>query len=127
MERTYIPFRNWKEKSKQTEYTQSTPLLSDDGKLLAKGWARHNVFDYEPVIRRIQLGDDIEVFDGLGIFSVSKGCAAPVIEHILVVLGIQVGNACQKKHTYQNKMPCNPAHTKIYFLLLTIFINFGVL
>ena len=47
MERTYIPFNKWAEKSKQTEYTQSTPLLSADGKLLAKGWARHNVFDYD--------------------------------------------------------------------------------
>ncbi len=46
MERTYIPFNKWKEKSKQTEYTESTPLLAPDGSLLAKGWARHNVFDY---------------------------------------------------------------------------------
>jgi len=45
--RTYIPFQNWKEKSKQTEYTESTPLLSPDGTLLAKGWARHNVFEYD--------------------------------------------------------------------------------
>ncbi len=44
--RTYVPFTEWKEKSKQTEYTESTPLLSPDGKLLAKGWARHNVFEY---------------------------------------------------------------------------------
>lgn len=44
--RTYIPFKDWKEKSKQTEYTESTPLLAPDGTLLAKGWARHNVFDY---------------------------------------------------------------------------------
>ena len=45
-QRTYIPFKDWKEKSKQTEYTDYTQLLSPDGKLLAKGWARHNVFDY---------------------------------------------------------------------------------
>ena len=45
--RTYIPFNQWKEKSKQTEYTQKSPLLDSDGTLLAKGWARHNVFDYE--------------------------------------------------------------------------------
>ena len=44
--RTYVPFQEWKEKSKQTEYTESTPLLAEDGTLLAKGWARHNVFDY---------------------------------------------------------------------------------
>lgn len=44
--RTYVPFKEWKEKSKQTEYTESTPLLAPDGTLLAKGWARHNVFEY---------------------------------------------------------------------------------
>lgn len=46
-ERTYVPFKDWKEKSKQTEYTQNTPLLAPDGTLLAKGWARRNVFDYD--------------------------------------------------------------------------------
>lgn len=46
MQRTYVPFSQWKEKSKQREYTENTPLLSADGTLLAKGWARHNVFDY---------------------------------------------------------------------------------
>ena len=44
--RTYVPFQLWKEKSKQTEYTDNTPLLSPEGRLIAKGWARHNVFDY---------------------------------------------------------------------------------
>lgn len=44
--RTYVPFNEWKEKSKQTEYTEKTPLLAPDGTLLAKGWARRNVFDY---------------------------------------------------------------------------------
>ena len=34
------------EKSKQTEYTENTPLLAPDGTLLAKGWARKNVFEY---------------------------------------------------------------------------------
>ncbi len=46
MKRTYVPFKDWKEKSKQTEYTESTPLLAPDGTLLAKGWARRNVFEY---------------------------------------------------------------------------------
>ena len=46
LKRTYVPFTQWKEKSKQIEYTQKTPLLSPDGKLLAKGWARRNVFEY---------------------------------------------------------------------------------
>ena len=44
--RTYVPFKDWKRPSKQTEYTKETPLLSPDGKLLAKGWARHNCFTY---------------------------------------------------------------------------------
>ena len=47
MERTYVPFQDWPEKSKQTEYTESTPLLNKDGTLNAKGWARHNVFEYD--------------------------------------------------------------------------------
>ncbi len=44
--RTYVPFKDWKKPSEQIEYTQETPLLSPDGKLLAKGWARHNYFTY---------------------------------------------------------------------------------
>ena len=44
--RPYQTYKNWKCKSKQTEYTEETPLIASDGTLLAKGWARHNVFDY---------------------------------------------------------------------------------
>lgn len=47
LKKTYTPFTQWKEKSKQTEYTEPTPLLNPDGTLNAKGWARHNVFDYD--------------------------------------------------------------------------------
>ena len=46
LKRTYIPFKDWEEKSKQIEYTEETPLLAPDGTLLAKGWARKNVFSY---------------------------------------------------------------------------------
>ncbi|MBQ8184095.1 MAG: DUF2804 domain-containing protein [Clostridia bacterium] len=46
IKRTYVPFKDWAEKSKQTEYTENTPLLAPDGTLLAKGWARKNVFEY---------------------------------------------------------------------------------
>jgi len=46
LKRTYIPFTDWEEKSKQTEYTEPTPLLDSDGTLLAKGWARKYVFEY---------------------------------------------------------------------------------
>jgi len=45
--RTYASFTEWKEKSKQTEYTAETPLLDKNGNLLAKGWARHNYFSYD--------------------------------------------------------------------------------
>lgn len=45
--RTYIPFSKWEEKSKQTEYTEETPLLNADGTLNARGWARKNVFTYD--------------------------------------------------------------------------------
>ncbi len=47
LKRTYVPFTEWKNNSKQIEYTQTTPLLADDGTLLAKGWARKNVFEYD--------------------------------------------------------------------------------
>ena len=61
MKRTYVPFGEWKEKSKQTEYTEETPLLSSDGTLLVKGWARRNVFSYErlfskPNLRKKRMG-----------------------------------------------------------------------
>lgn len=46
LKRTYVPFKDWKEKSKQIEYTSKTPLLSPDGKLLVRGWARKNYFEY---------------------------------------------------------------------------------
>ncbi len=47
LKRTYVPFKDWAEKSKQTEYTEETPLLNPDGTLNARGWARHNVFTYD--------------------------------------------------------------------------------
>ena len=45
--RTYKSYREWASPSKQTEYVAPTPLLEEDGTLLAKGWARHNVFAYD--------------------------------------------------------------------------------
>ena len=47
LKRTYVPFKDWKEPSKQREYTEPTPLLNSDGTLNARGWARHNVFQYD--------------------------------------------------------------------------------
>lgn len=47
MNRTYKSYHYWDKPSKQTEYTEPTQLLGRGGKLLAKGWARHNVFNYE--------------------------------------------------------------------------------
>ena len=46
MEKTYVGWQEANYKSKQTEYTAETDLLSKDGKLLVGGWARHNVFNY---------------------------------------------------------------------------------
>ena len=46
MEKTYLGWKEGGWTSKQTEYTEETPLLSADGKLLTPGWARHNVFTY---------------------------------------------------------------------------------
>ena len=47
MEKTYSGWQDWKFKSEQREYTEQTPLLGPDGTLLAKGWARQNVFSYD--------------------------------------------------------------------------------
>lgn len=47
MEKTYRGWQEWDHSSLQTEYTETTPLLAEDGTLLAKGWARHNVFQYD--------------------------------------------------------------------------------
>lgn len=47
MKRTYPSWIDGQVNSKQTEYTEPTKLLADDGTLLAPGWARHNVFEYE--------------------------------------------------------------------------------
>ena len=47
MKRTYPSWLEGQLNSKQTEYTKPTRLLGDDGKLLAPGWARHNVFEYD--------------------------------------------------------------------------------
>jgi hypothetical protein len=47
MEKTYKGWQEWSEKSLQTEYTEPAPLLAPDGTLLAKGWARKNLFQYD--------------------------------------------------------------------------------
>ncbi|MCQ2463183.1 MAG: DUF2804 domain-containing protein [Clostridia bacterium] len=47
MDKTYVSYLEGKWKSKQTEYTEPTQLLGKDGTLLAKGWARRNVFEYD--------------------------------------------------------------------------------
>ena len=47
MERTYKSYKEWERPSQQREYTEPTPLLAEDGTLLAKGWARENVFQYD--------------------------------------------------------------------------------
>lgn len=47
MERTYKSYKEWDRPSRQLEYKELTPLLAEDGTLLAKGWARENVFQYD--------------------------------------------------------------------------------
>ena len=47
MERTYKSWMDGAFTSAQREYVEATPLLDADGTLLAKGWARRNVFDYD--------------------------------------------------------------------------------
>ncbi len=48
MDKTYLGWRDpGFPASEQKEYTQGTPLLAADGTLLAAGWARHGVFDYD--------------------------------------------------------------------------------
>ena len=47
LKKTYQSWMDRSEKSLQTEYTEETPLLAGDGTLLAKGWARRNVFTYD--------------------------------------------------------------------------------
>lgn len=47
MEKTYKSWLDGNFESAQKEYTEVTPLLAEDGTLLAKGWARHNVFGYD--------------------------------------------------------------------------------
>ncbi len=45
--KTYESWLDLKEKRAQTEYTQETPLLADDGTLLVSGWARRDRFTYD--------------------------------------------------------------------------------
>lgn len=48
MERTYIGWQDPRfPKSAQREYTEPTRMFARDGRLLAAGWARQNVFQYD--------------------------------------------------------------------------------
>ncbi len=53
--RTYTGWRDFERSSRQTEYRENTELLSGDGRLLAAGWARHNVFRYDRALVRTKL------------------------------------------------------------------------
>ena len=92
LKRTYVPFKEWKEKSKQIEYTEKTPLLSPDGKLLAKGWARRNVFEYDRdfvkkgIISRkewdfytIHVGDEMQVLISFANINIGGYVAAKLV------------------------------------------------
>ncbi len=43
----YLSWQNFPRPSRQQEYTEPARLLSPDGRLLVRGWARRNVFDYD--------------------------------------------------------------------------------
>ena len=45
--RTYPTWLNGEVKSVQKEYTEPTKLLDENGNLIAPGFARHNVFEYD--------------------------------------------------------------------------------
>ena len=47
MKRIYKSWLKGEVKSEQREYTEPTKLLDSEGNLLAAGWARHNVFEYD--------------------------------------------------------------------------------
>ena len=75
MERTYKSWTEWEKPSLQREYTEKTPLLGPDGTLLAAGWARKNVFDYDRnavkhVLRRKEW-DFYQISDGRLMLQVS--------------------------------------------------------
>lgn len=93
LKRTYVPFKDWKEPSKQREYTEETPLLSYDGKLLAKGWARRNVFTYnrdsvkKGIISRkewdfytIHVGDEMQVLISFANINIGGYVAAKLVD-----------------------------------------------
>ena len=75
MEKTYSSYLEWAEPSRQTEVTAETPLLAEDGTLIARGWARHNVFQYDRnrvrhVMRRKEW-DFYQISDGLRMLQLS--------------------------------------------------------
>ena len=47
MKKTYRSYLEWDHPSRQTEYRDSTLLLAENGTLLAGGWAKKNVFQYD--------------------------------------------------------------------------------
>ena len=75
MEKTYKSYLQWERPSRQTEYTENTVLLDQDGILQAKGWARRNVFEYDRnrvqhVLRRKEW-DFYQISDGRLMLQVS--------------------------------------------------------
>ena len=47
MKKTYKGWQEWGQPGEQEEYTQPTTLLGKNGTLLAAGWARHGLFEYD--------------------------------------------------------------------------------
>lgn len=55
MGKTYKGFREWDFTSQQREYITPTRLLGEEGELLASGWARRNLFDYDRYLSKPEL------------------------------------------------------------------------
>ena len=71
--------------NKQIEYTEFTPLLDKKGNLIAKGWARHNLFEYKRDLCkprwRLKEWDFHQVSDGrykvlINFFNITVGTSA---------------------------------------------------
>ena len=75
------------------------PCTSDVSKIILCDTAEKEC----PVVCSIQLCQDIEVLNRLGIFSIGKSTSATVVEHVLVILCIQVTHASHEQHAYHNK------------------------
>ena len=67
-----------------------------------------------PIVGRIQLGQNIEVFYCQGVFSIRKRPSAPHEEGVLVILRSGLRHACKSKHARQNDIFQKFTHKFLY-------------